>query len=112
MNHSHPDNRIHNFTQHSMIVLIIIKRQLPGDFPIFLGDNSGGGDFGLHFVPGSGKHCELGMDGVLWHAAASLELLADVLSLPRWCHLDPFSSKGWAPWVVEDCIRVVFVGGF
>ena len=44
----------------------------------------GGGDFGLHLVPGPGQHRELSLDGFLWHAAASAELLADVFPLPQW----------------------------
>ena len=43
----------------------------------------GGGDFGFYLVPGLGQHRELRLDGFLWHAAASAELLADVLPLSQ-----------------------------
>ena len=57
-------------------------------------DNSWGcGDFGLYFIPGLGQHCEFCLDGILWHIAASSELLAYVFFVSRWSPL----TSGWEP---------------
>lgn len=57
-------------------------------------DNSWGcGDFGLYFIPGLGQHCEFCLDGILWHIAASSELLAYVFFVSRWSPL----TLGWEP---------------